>query len=140
MISSLYLHSRSQARSLRVGVMVDGFETLRAFRQVLTDIQASDFARLEVVVVNRQPPPAAPPSAGTLSRFLRVLLTSERRRLLLYTLYQKFDQRRIEHPDPLELVDCTDIFDHCRRLDVTPLAKRFVHRFPPEDVAELRSY
>src|SRR5437879_5963766 len=109
MISSLYLHSRSQAKPLRVGVMVDGFETLRAFRQVLTDIQSSDFARLEVVVVNCQPPPAAPSSAGRLSRYLKVLLNSERRRLLLYTLYQKFDQRHMQHPDPLELVDCTDI-------------------------------
>ena len=140
MISSLYLHSPSQTKPLRIGVMVDGFETLSAFRQVLTDVQASDFARLELVVVNRQPAPPPPPAGNRLARYWRVLTNPDRRRLLLYALYQRFDDRRLEHPNPLELVDCTDIFSTCARMDVTPVTQRFVHRFTPEDVAQLRSY
>jgi hypothetical protein len=139
MISSLYLHSTSQAQPLRIGVMVDGFEILSAFRQVLTDIQASDFARLELVIVNRQPSPPQAPAAGRLSRYMRALANPDRRRLLLYTLYQRLDERRMASPNPLEMVDCTDILSICPRLDVTPIAQRFVHRFTPEDVAAVRS-
>ena len=54
-ISSLYLHSKSQARPLRIGVMVDDIKLLRVFRQILIDIECSDFARLGLVVLNRHP-------------------------------------------------------------------------------------
>ena len=140
MISALYLQSASPDPPLRIGVMVDGVETLRAFRQVLADIQASDFARLELVVVNRQPAAPPAPATGRLGRYLRVLRDSNRRRLALYALYQKFDQRHMHQPDPLEMVDCSDLLGGCPRLDVEPVTKRFVHRFPPEATAALRAY
>lgn len=140
MISSLYLHSRSQEKPLRIGVLVDGSEIPRAFRQVLADIDASDFASLELVIVNRQPESISKAAPGRLSRYLRVLLNANRRRLLLYSLFQKFDQPPRESPDPLELVDCNDLFANCQQLEVVPVTKRFVHRFPPDAIAALRSY
>jgi hypothetical protein len=48
-LSALYRHSNSQAKPLRIGVLADGLEMPQAFRQVLLDIQSSDFARLEVL-------------------------------------------------------------------------------------------
>jgi methionine aminopeptidase type I len=77
MISSLYLHSRSLAKPLRIGVMVDGLEILKVFRKVLMDIKASDFARLELVIVNQQTQPLPKASSGRLSRYLRVLQDGE---------------------------------------------------------------
>lgn len=139
MISSLYLHSRSPAKPLRIGVLVDGFEIMKAFSQVLVDIKSSDFARLELVVVNREPP-LAKSSARALGRYLRLLGDAASRRTLLYGLYNKFSERHKLYPDPLEAVDCSDFFCGVPRLDVVPLRKRFVHRFPSEAIAELRSY
>lgn len=139
MISSLYLHSRSHAQALRVGVMVNGFELSRALRQVLEDIQASDFARLELVVVNRNPQLVSPPRPSGIPRYLR-LLSNPHRKQLLFKLYQKFDQRHAGRPNPLEMVDCSDLLGSLARMDVVPVTKRFVHRFPEEATAKLRSY
>jgi hypothetical protein len=140
MISSLYLNSSSPERPLRIGVMVDGFELCSAFRSVLMDIQSCDFARLELVVVNCEGSAAVPPAGNKLSRYLRVLKDPELRRSILYGLYSKFDQRHAKAPNPLESVDCADILGNCPRLDVIPIKKRFVHRFPPDAIDALRSY
>jgi hypothetical protein len=140
MISSLYLHSKSQAKKLRIGVLVDGFELSRAFHRVLMDIKASDFAQLELVIVNRQPQLPPKPARGRLSRYLSLLRDGDRRRLILYALFQKYDQRQQEEPNPREAVDCSDILGSCPRLEVIPVKKRFVHRFPPDAIAALRSH
>jgi hypothetical protein len=140
MISSFYLKSGSRERPLRIGVFVDGFELCNAFRSVLTDIQLSDFARLELVVVHDQTSAAVPPPRNKLFRYLRLLIDPDLRRSILYGLYSKLDRRYAEAPDPLESIDCTDILGSCPRLDVTPIAKRFVHRFPADAVAALRSH
>ncbi len=140
MISSLYLHSRSRTKPLRIGILADGFEFPRAFRRVLTDIAASDFAQLELVVINQQAQLPPEPTPGRFSRYLRLLRESKRRRHLLYALFEKLDQRGLETPDPLESVDCTDILGNCARLDVTPVTKGFVHRFPTDAITAIRSY
>ncbi|HWS95921.1 MAG TPA: hypothetical protein VN620_05520, partial [Candidatus Methylomirabilis sp.] len=98
--------------------MVDSFELSNVFRQVLTDIAASDFAKVELLIVNRQEPPvSAEPAPGRMSRYLRLLRDRDRRRLILFSLYQRLDQRWREVPDPVELVDSTDILSHFQRLD-----------------------
>jgi hypothetical protein len=127
MISELYLHSRSEARPLRIGVMIDGFQIPRVFQGALTDIHRSDFANVELVIVNRkvQAPTEGP---GT------------RRRTAVYDWFQTYDRRRLFKPDPLEAIDCTDLLGSCSRLDITPAADRFVHRFPPDATAALRAY
>jgi len=139
-ISSLYLHSRSAAKPLRIGVLVDGFRITRACRQVLLDVQASNFARLELVVVNR--PAHAVPAASqrNLSRRLRLLADARFRRQFLYGLYNKLDEHYVRHPNPLEEVDASDVLGGVARLDVTPVAQRFVHRFPPDALAAVRAF
>src|ERR1700691_1086281 len=140
MISSLYLHSKSQGRPLRIGVMVDNFEIEQAFRKVLMDIKASDFANLELVILNRQVRLPRKAVAGRFSRYLRPLQGRDSRRVLLFSLFQKFDQGQREDPDPLEVVDCTDILGSCKRLDVAPIADLSGGRFPPDAIAAVRSH
>jgi hypothetical protein len=67
MIASLYLHSQCRAKPLRLGVMVDNFFLPAAFRQVLTDILSSDFARLELAVVRQYSVPAQPAAENKIS-------------------------------------------------------------------------
>ncbi len=140
MISSLYLHSKSPAKPLRIGVMVDDFVLAKVFRQVLMDIQASNFANLELVIVNQQAPAASKAEpAGKLARYSRLLRERDQRKRLLYTIYQNVDQRRLVDPNPLDPVDASDILGTCQRLDVVPITKKFVHRFPPEAIEALRA-
>lgn len=130
-ISALYLHSESQAKPLRIGVMIDGFQIPSVFRRVLTDITASNFANLELVIVNREPPS---PVGSSRWRLLR-----GRRRSILYEFFQKYNRRQAKNPNPLEAVDCTDILGPCPRLDVSPVKKGLVEYFPPEPVATLQA-
>jgi hypothetical protein len=120
--------------------MVDDFEIPKVYRKVLMDIKASDFANLELVIVNRQEQLHPKSAAGRLSRYLRLFKDRDRRRVLLYRLFEKLDHRQLEETNPLEVVDCTDILGNCKQLDVTPITKRFVHRFPPDAIAALRSH
>ncbi|HTU43543.1 MAG TPA: hypothetical protein VMF91_00675 [Bryobacteraceae bacterium] len=141
MISTLYLHSRSDAKPLRIGVMIDDFVLAKFCRQILTDILASDFAGLDLVILNRQPEAPSPaPAPGKFSRYARLLKDPGRRRLILYHAFRKFDERLHRDRNPLEPVDCRDLLENRPRLEVVPIAKRFVHRFPPEALAVLRSY
>jgi hypothetical protein len=128
MISELYLHSGSLARPLRIGVILDAFQIPNVLCRVLADIRSSDFARLELVIVNRhaQSPPA-PPHAGLLDRSF------------LYSRFRKYDQRRIKQPNPLKIVDCADFLTGCPSLEVSPLAERPANRFPPDAMAALQN-
>jgi hypothetical protein len=141
MIAALYLHSRSDAKPLRIGVMIDSFLLGRVFRQVIQDIQASDFAKVELVIKNAESQPATLSAGNRLSRYIRLLRDRDRRRILLYARFQKFDRGRLlDSNNPLEDVDCSDILGNRRLLEVTPITKRFVHRFPPDAIEAVRSY
>lgn len=121
--------------------MIDSFMLGRVFRQVIEDIRASDFANLELVIKNAESQPAPAAVGGRFSRYLKLLRDPDRRRVLSYATFQKFDRRRLQESlNPLEEVDCSDIFRNCPLLEVTPITKRFVHRFPPEAVQAVRDY
>lgn len=141
MISSLYLHSKSQNRPLRIGVLVDGFRLSASFRQVLVDIAHSDFANLELVVVNAAANAPSKVHSGELSRYASLLRDPMRRSAVLYSMFQRLNVRqRLAGPDPLEIVDCADILGNCSRLEVLPITKRFVHRFPPDAITAIQTY
>ena len=138
MISELYLHSKSQAKPLRIGVMVDSFQLAAPFREVLTDIGKSDFARLELVIVNQA---AKQPSASTsdrLSKWQR-LRNPAHRRSMVFDRFARYDRRREYRPRATEAVDCTDILGSCARLDVSPIEEGTAHRFPADALAALRT-
>ena len=123
--------------------MVNGDHHLEnVFRQVLLDILASDFARLELLIVNcEKPSPARPTPAGKAARRLRILRDPDRRRIALYTAFQKYNLRReYLEPKPRERVNCEDILGPIQRLEVTPARKHFVHRLPDDAIATIRSH
>jgi hypothetical protein len=140
MISELYLHSRSGAKPLRVGVMIDGFQIPQVFHDALTDIKRSDFANVELVIVNQKAQrPAEGPGAKRSSPW-QVLRDRGRRRTLVYDWFQTYDRRRLRKPNPLEAIDSTDLLGACSRLDITPADELFMHRFPPDATAALHAY
>jgi hypothetical protein len=124
MISDLYLHSRSQEKPLRIGVIVDDFRIPGLFRQVLLDINACDFANLELVILNPKDPPP--------------LRDCDRRRLFLYRQFEKRDRRWRKSPFALEALDSTDILSACPRIDAR--SKQAADTFPPDSVTAIRAH
>lgn len=142
MRSSFFEKSRSGRPPLRIGVLTDSLTLSRCFAEILDHILASDFARIELVVLNANAQegaaPAAPPRPF-LQRLIGTVRDPARRRLLLYSLYQRWDKRNIRpESDPLAPVDCSARLAGIESFAVTPITKRFVHRFPPEAIERIR--
>jgi hypothetical protein len=138
-LNRLYLHSDAPAPPLRVGVMIDGTSVNRFARQILVDILASNFASISCVIENRGDADAPPrPRASLVRRVADTFLDGEKRRRLFYRAYMRWiDARYRLTPDPVEMVDCSDLVPDVPRVAVTPMRTRFVDRFPDASVAAI---
>ena len=137
MISELYLHSKSLAKTLSIAVMVDSFQLPAASRDVLSDIDRSDFAKLALVIVNQKVTQPSVPEP--MSKWQRVA-DPVRRRSIIFDRFQRDNRRREYRPRATESVDCSDILGSSARFHVSPVAEGIVHRFPPEALTALKSY
>jgi hypothetical protein len=139
---SLYQGSASDRPPLRVGLLLDSNNLSRCFSEVVDHILHSDFARLELLIFNEAQKAAdavVPPRRSALRKAWNLLLSSQRRRLLLFHLYQRWDYRHIApSTDPDAEVDCTTKFGNIDSISVTPIGKRFVHRFPGDAIDRIR--
>jgi hypothetical protein len=142
MFSSLYKQSASDRTPLRIGLLLDSNCLPRCFSEVVDHILQSDFARLELLIFNEAQKAAdtgIAPSRSVLRKAWNLLLSSQRRRLLLFHLYQRWDHRHIvPSTDPDAEVDCTARFDGIESISVAPIGKRFVHRFPNDAIELIR--
>jgi hypothetical protein len=141
-ISDLYIHSSSSAPPLRVGVLLDDVVLERLFAEVVRDIRRSNFASLELVVLNQAERPAEkqPRPRSFASRVWRVIRHPQLRRALAWDLYSRLDQRYFStEDDPLALEDGHELLAGVETLRVTPITERFAYRFPEEAVAAVRA-
>ena len=140
LLSSLYLHSEGTGPKLRVGVLLDGDVLPRHFAAVLEDLRACDFAELALAVFNLEERPATPVQRPSRARAIWRRLTDEGlRSRLAYDLYQRLDARRKPEDDPEEPVDCSSLLAGVERVEVQPIRKGFVHRFPEESLEKIRA-
>ncbi len=135
-----YRNSSVTRPPLRIGLLLDSQEKISAsFARIIADIKASNFTEIELLVVRTTTPaPDHPPNSGAL-RFLRSLLNPKLRRQFAYNLYLRLDTRMKPTPDPLAEIDCKDLFSGIETIEVEPLGRKFVHRFPDEAVEKIRS-
>jgi hypothetical protein len=140
-LNRLYYMSDAAAPRLRIGVMVDRGRPLPRFmRKVLEDIRSCNFATLECVIENCEPSDRQQRRAALPIRAARVLFDPERRRRLLHDAYvQRLRKSANDTFDPTAPVDCSDLLANVPRIEVVPVRKRFVHRFPPEAVDAIRA-
>jgi hypothetical protein len=140
LLSSLYLHSDGTGPKLRVGVLLDAEVLPRHFAAVLEDIRASDFAELALLVFNLEAREQTPRRRTSRGRALwRRLTEGTLRARLAYDFYERLDARRKPADDPEEPVDCSSLLAGIERLDVQPIPKGFVHRFPEEALERIRA-
>lgn len=117
---------------LRVGLLIDSFTQRKWIYKVIDEIQSSGIAEISVVIKNEAP---TRPAQGRLKSYWR------NRKYLLYTLYEKIDERRVKvKPDAFEGVDIKPLVSGCPVVAVTPLMKAYSDWFPEETLKQIREF
>ena len=138
-----YRISSADRPPLRIGLLLDSLEEISAFfAKVVQDIKASNFARIELLILRKtateKPRPEKRPNSGAVS-LLRRISDPKLRSHLLYDFYRRLDARVKPAKDPLARVDCRSLFSGIETLEVEPIGKKFVQCFPEEAVEKIRA-
>jgi hypothetical protein len=140
MIPSLYMRSASDRPPLSVGLLIDSEKLPRCFSEAVDHILQSDFARLDLLIVNNEQVDSNPQRRRSVPRKAWDLIVSrQHRRLLLFSLYQRWDRQNLDPAtDPEALEDCTARFAAVESIRVLPIKSGFVHRLPDDVVRRIR--
>jgi hypothetical protein len=126
---------------LRIGLLLDSQKMALFCSKIIQDLKASNFAKLELLVYRK--PPAPPPgpnsNGGALSSLRQRLFDSKSRKRALYDLYLRLDHRMKPKNHPLDQRDCSDLLTGIESLEVEPIGKKFVHRFPEDTLEKIRA-
>ncbi|MEQ1731550.1 MAG: hypothetical protein ABL982_24525, partial [Vicinamibacterales bacterium] len=106
--------------------------------RTIHDIQASNFASIELVVLH-DPHAAARPQPRW-RRKLNILLEKKRRSRILFSQYSKWDHSSAVFPSPDAPVDCATVLATVPTLHVTPLDHGPVHRFSDDDLRAIANH
>ena len=135
MHASFYFNSSSERPPLRIGVLLNSGFQHAWVAEVLEHISRSNFARLELVVYNGE----QDAKRSKLGKAIDFLRDEKKRRSLLFNLYARWDRRQIAGPrDPFRETDCSALLKDVESIAVIPFRKRFVHRFPEDDLCRIR--
>jgi hypothetical protein len=135
-----YRNSSVTRPPLRIGLLLDSREKISAsFAKIVEDIKASNFANIELLIVRTAPSAPDNPPNSRARRLLRSLWNAKFRRQFAYNFYLRLDARMKPAPDPLAEIDCKDLFSGIETLEVEPVGKKFVHRFPGDALEMIRS-
>jgi hypothetical protein len=139
-----YYRISSAARApLRIGLLLDSPSEISAFAaSIIEDINASNFARIELLVVKNPPAGSAAPGKLPRSRLLRLMRrisNPKLRKSLLYDLYLRLDARMKRPNDPVARIDCKHLLSGIEIIHVEPIGKNFVHRFPTDVLGKIRA-
>ena len=139
-ISDLYVHSPQATEHLRIGVLLDTPEVFRSVATVLRDIIRSDFAKLQLLVLNAAAQEARSNRPRIFARLWPLVRTSQARATLLWQIYNRFDLRVWQVDDgPLEPEDCQHLLKGIESMEVLPIATAFANRFPEDALSAIRS-
>jgi hypothetical protein len=140
--SSYYRISSAVRAPLRIGLLLDSREEIPAFLvKVIEDLKASNFAKIELLIVGKASANGSASSEVPASRALGDPPRTSNAKLrgrLFYDLYLRLDARMKPAGDPLAKVDCRDILSGLEVLDVEPVGE-LVHEFPGDALATIRA-
>ena len=127
-------------RTLRVGLLLDGFSSVSWVERVLREIRDAGFAELSLVVLNDA---GAPSSAPVARRGLaqRARTWYRNRSLLPYALYERLDERRYgREGDPSRPADLTPLLQGVPVVRVRPRQTRFCDYFEETDLRTIAGH
>ena len=117
---------------------------IQLFAEITRQIVECDFAKLELLIYNAGSDAVIiaplPEGRSKLRKIYDTFALPHLRERLLYSLYERWDRSNTDDAiDPVHEVDCSALLAGVERLDVVPITKKWVHRFPPEAIAKIRS-
>jgi len=126
---------------LRIGLLLDGPKLPAFFARIIEDIQGSNFANLELLVFWKKTQPLVPknPSKSLVGTLKKRILDPRLRKTALYDLYLRLDQRTKPPKHPQDFVDCSSLLAGIESIEVEPIGKKFVQRFPPDAIEKIQS-
>jgi hypothetical protein len=117
---------------LRIGIMLDSYVSSAWVAKTIEDIQASGFARIELVVLNTPPVRETPPLGKRLRNHWK---------LTLYHRYEQWDYKRNKvEPDSRAITDLSPLLRDVPSITVHPLRKGFTDRIPEDELESIRSH
>src|SRR5215469_408668 len=131
-------YSGADRPPLRIGLLLDGPELSNVCAAAIEDIQASNFAKIELAVY-RKSVVTPRPRGGRFRHAIRTLTDANLRSHALYNLYLHFDRRLKPKNHPLDREECGNLLASIENFEVEPMGKKFVHRFPPEAIDRIRA-
>jgi hypothetical protein len=143
MLETFYLRSASSRPPLRIGLMLDSFNLPAWITSILDHVQASNFARIELIVLNGiavQKPAAARKRPPLPVRAWRLISNHRRRKKLLFNIYEKWEEKKYRPANnPLLTHDYSGRLSGIPQIIILPQVKGFTHRFTAGDVDAIRS-
>jgi hypothetical protein len=128
--SPLYVDLGSREPMLRIGVMLDELTVPAWVEHVLSQVQASSIARIELLILNgeRREPPTLPQRVSRLWRGS------------LFDRYMQWDQARFRRTgSPFEPRDASPLLSTVPRLVSNPIRRVHEHRFPEDELKAIRA-
>ena len=128
--------ARPHSAPLRVGVMLNSHVVPNWMHRTLSQIQASDYARIELVVFNGSES-AEMPVVGWKARIGDIYKRG------IFNRYVTWDQNHYRLPDDQDAfhpADASELLTSAEFLTVSPIRRKFTDRFKAEDVAAIREY
>ena len=117
---------------LRIGIMLDSYVSSAWVAKIIEDIQASSFARIELVVLNTPPPAVRPPLRKRLRNHWK---------LTLFHRYEQWDYKRNKTtPDAKATADLSPLLADVPNITVHPLRKGFTDRISDAELESIRSH
>ena len=117
---------------LRIGIMLDSYVSSAWVAKTIEDIQASGFARIELVVLNTPPVRERPPLGKRLRNHWK---------LTLYYRYEQWDYRRNKvEPDSRATTDLSPLLRDVPSITVHHLRKGFTDRIPEDELESIRGH
>jgi hypothetical protein len=132
---ALWLRSPALKPPLRVGLLLDDANLPRFSARIVEDLLACNFVKLELLVYKKSQPSRP---QNIVKRIVQRLFNPTLRKHSAYDLYLRFDRRRKDGNHPLDRVDCSGVLAGIDSIEVEPFGEKFVHRFPPEALEQIR--
>jgi hypothetical protein len=142
MYAPFYLNSHADGSSLRIGVILGSRFVPACFVESLKHINCSNFAKLELAVFcpDAQSSDNSPRASQSLGETRETADKEKQRQHLLFTLYQKWDSKRIsESEDPLRPVDCSPYIDAVETISIPHLNGEPLKYIPEEVIGKIQA-
>ena len=130
--------SPAQRPPLRIGVLLDDTRLSRFQARIIEDIQASNFARIELLVFSKGVESASSSNRPRRGSLGKKIFDSELRKRALYELYLESDKKKITPDHPLSEIDGSQLLAGIERIEVEPAGEKSAQHFREEDLQKIR--